>query len=58
MMSEQPKGSVYWICHGEILAGVIDVGLTAYGELQGKRANVDLEKKFDQEHLQLGASLV
>lgn len=48
-----PRGEVFWIRHGEstanernIFAGVVDADLTAYGELQGKRAGVDLVKKF------------
>ena len=50
---EPTKGQVYWIRHGEsegneknIFSGVVDFRLTRYGELQGKRARYDLEKKF------------
>lgn len=46
------KGGVYFIRHGEstsnernIFAGVLDVGLTAFGKLQARRAGLDLKKK-------------
>lgn len=46
------SGQVYFIRHGEstsnernIFAGILDVGLTAFGKLQARRAGVDLKKK-------------
>lgn len=46
------RGKVYFIRHGEstsnernIFAGVLDVGLTAFGELQANRAGLDIKKK-------------
>jgi len=46
------QGSVYFIRHGEstsnernIFAGVLDVGLTAFGKLQARRAGLDMKKK-------------
>ncbi len=45
-------GRVYFIRHGEstsnernIFAGVLDVGLTAFGKLQARRAGMDIKKK-------------
>jgi bisphosphoglycerate-dependent phosphoglycerate mutase len=49
------QGQVFWIRHGEsegneknIFSGVVDFRLTRYGEMQGRRAAVDLHKKFGQ----------
>ncbi len=49
---ESCPGQVYFIRHGEstsnernIFAGIIDVGLTAFGKLQARRAGLDLQKK-------------
>jgi len=46
------RGNVYFVRHGEstsnernIFAGVLDVGLTAFGKLQAKRAGLDIKKK-------------
>ncbi|MFB2834042.1 histidine phosphatase family protein [Floridanema evergladense] len=54
---ERKTGQVYFIRHGEstsnernIFAGVLDVGLTAFGKLQARRAGLDIKKrgiKFD-----------
>jgi broad specificity phosphatase PhoE len=54
-MSERTKpqtGNVYFVRHGEstsnernIFAGVLDVGLTAFGKLQARRAGLDIKKK-------------
>lgn len=51
------QGNVYFIRHGEstsnernIFAGILDVGLTAFGKLQARRAGLDIQKrglKFD-----------
>ncbi len=45
-------GRVYFIRHGEstsnernIFAGILDVGLTAFGRLQARRAGLDIQKK-------------
>ncbi|GAB4287566.1 MAG: hypothetical protein Fur0025_21150 [Oscillatoriaceae cyanobacterium] len=45
-------GQVYFVRHGEsssnernIFAGVLDVGLTAFGKLQARRAGLDIQKK-------------
>lgn len=45
-------GNVYFVRHGEstsnernIFAGVLDVGLTAFGKLQARRAGLDIQKK-------------
>src|SRR5919199_150425 len=45
-------GKVYFIRHGEstsnernIFAGILDVGLTAFGKLQARRAGMDIKKK-------------
>ncbi len=45
-------GEAYFICHGEstsnernIFAGILDVGLTAFGKLQARRAGIDIKKK-------------
>jgi broad specificity phosphatase PhoE len=45
-------GNVYFVRHGEstsnernIFAGVLDVGLTAFGKLQARRAGLDIKKK-------------
>lgn len=49
---EHPPGQVYFIRHGEstsnernIFAGILDVGLTAFGKLQARRAGIDIKKK-------------
>jgi 2,3-bisphosphoglycerate-dependent phosphoglycerate mutase len=46
------EGKVYFVRHGEstsnernIFAGVLDVGLTAFGRLQARRAGLDIQKK-------------
>ncbi|MCT7948520.1 histidine phosphatase family protein [Ancylothrix sp. C2] len=46
------SGEAYFIRHGEstsnernIFAGILDVGLTAFGKLQARRAGTDLKKK-------------
>jgi 2,3-bisphosphoglycerate-dependent phosphoglycerate mutase len=51
-VKNEHTGNVYFVRHGEstsnernIFAGVLDVGLTAFGKLQARRAGLDIKKK-------------
>ena len=51
-MNHKKSGEVYFVRHGEstsnernIFAGVLDVGLTSFGELQARRAGLDIKRK-------------